>query len=416
LHSVRKRIFVLLAVAAGFAAIAPTAFAAAPVLASVGSVSRHPTATWTLPAGVQAKVAEVATSPATGSDGYFFDENVEAFDVLTDTQTSWTDTSQLDPGTYYVHIGGLDEPCFYAGKCPVREFSQVMTLEIRPDTYSVSVTKLGAGAGTVTANGATISECGAATCTTTLIAGTSTFVATPAPDSEFVAWGGACSGTSTICTVTVDGPKSLSATFNKKSYAVSLTKTGSGTGTVTANGTAISECGVATCTATLTSGTSATFVATAAPDSDFASWGGACSGASTACTVTVDGATSITAIFSKKPSPPPTPPSSQAPSVKYEWRFLRPYASAVPAGNVYRGERLTIRLHARGLAAGTTRPYLVCVLKPHGQRCVRDVLRGPRWDTRPWRIMARDGRNGRYTWFVRIGGHIVLKKSLRIYE
>jgi hypothetical protein len=79
-------------------------------------------------------------------------------------------------------------------------------------------------------------------------------------------------------------------------------------------------------------------------------------------------------------------------------------------------ERLTIRLHARGLAAGTTRPYFVCVLKPHGERCVRDVLRGSKWDTRPWRILAREGRNGRYTSFVRIGRHIVLKKSLRIYE
>jgi hypothetical protein len=303
-RAIRTRILVLIAVAAGFAAIAPTAFAAPPVLASVGSVSRHPTATWTLPPGVQAKVAEVATSPATGSDGYFFFENVKAFDVLTDTQTSWTDTFQLDPGTYYVHIAGLDEPCFLAGKCPVREFSQVMTLEIRPDTYAVSVTKLGAGTGTVTANGATISECGAATCTTTLIAGTSTFVATPAPDSEFAGWGGACSGTSTICTVTVDGPKSLSATFNKKSYSVSMTKMGSGTGTVTANGTTISECGAATCTATFTSGTSATFVATAAPDSNFAGWAGACSGTSPACTITVDGAKSITATFSKKPPPP----------------------------------------------------------------------------------------------------------------
>jgi hypothetical protein len=215
-RAIGKRILVLVAVAAGFAAIAPTAFAAAPVLTSVGSVSRHPTATWTLPPGVQAKVAEVATSPATGSDGYFFNENVKAFDVLTDTQTSWTDTFQLDPGTYYVHIAGLDEPCFLAGKCPVREFSQVMTLEIRPDTYSVSVTKLGAGTGTVMANGATISECGAATCTTTLIAGTSTFVATPAPDSNFVGWGGACSGASPACTVTIDGAKSITATFSKK--------------------------------------------------------------------------------------------------------------------------------------------------------------------------------------------------------
>jgi len=217
MRAIRNRILVLVAVAAGFAVFASTALAAAPVLVSVGSVSRHPTATWTLPPGVQAKVAEVATGPATGSDGYFFFENVKAFNVLEDTQTSWTSTFQLDAGTYYVHIGGLDDPCFMAGLCPIREFSQTMTLEIRPDTYSVSLTKLGDGTGTVTANGTTISECGAATCAATFAAGISTtFLATAAPDSDFAGWGGACSGASPLCTVTIDGPKSITATFSKK--------------------------------------------------------------------------------------------------------------------------------------------------------------------------------------------------------
>lgn len=77
----------------------PTAAAAAPILLSVGDISRHPTATWSLPSGVESRVAEVATSPQTSSDGYFFNENVKAFDTLEPTQTSWTYNSQLDPGT-----------------------------------------------------------------------------------------------------------------------------------------------------------------------------------------------------------------------------------------------------------------------------------------------------------------------------
>jgi hypothetical protein len=77
-------------------------------------------------------VAEVATSPATSTDGYFFFENVKAFDTLEDAQTNWVYNSQLDPGLYYVHIAGIDEPCFFNGMCPVREFSQIMTLEIPP--------------------------------------------------------------------------------------------------------------------------------------------------------------------------------------------------------------------------------------------------------------------------------------------
>ena len=47
------------------------------------------------------------------------------------------------------HIGGIDEPCFLAGLCAIREFSQIMTLEItappppppppRPPRYQASV-------------------------------------------------------------------------------------------------------------------------------------------------------------------------------------------------------------------------------------------------------------------------------------
>jgi hypothetical protein len=104
--------------------------AAPPVLTSVSHVDRHPSATWTLPPGVVPQVAEVATSPATSTDGYFFSENVVAFDLLQRGQTNWVYNSQLDPGTYYAHISGLDEPCFYAGLCPVREFTQILTLTI----------------------------------------------------------------------------------------------------------------------------------------------------------------------------------------------------------------------------------------------------------------------------------------------
>jgi hypothetical protein len=121
---------VALAGAAAAFVFASPATAAPPVLISVGHVDRHPSATWTLPPNVQSKVAEVATSPATSTDGYFFFENVKAFDVLTDSQTTWVDNSQLDPGVYYIHIAGLDEPCFFAGLCPVREFSQILTLII----------------------------------------------------------------------------------------------------------------------------------------------------------------------------------------------------------------------------------------------------------------------------------------------
>jgi hypothetical protein len=116
------------------AALLPsTARAAPPVLLSVGQIQGHPQATWSLPPGVTAQVLEIATSPLTGSDGAFFFENVEIFDLLEDTQTSYTSSRRLPPGAYYVHLSGLDEPCFYSGACPVREYSSILPLTI-PNT------------------------------------------------------------------------------------------------------------------------------------------------------------------------------------------------------------------------------------------------------------------------------------------
>ena len=110
------RLLILGAVACSAAAHASSALAQPPTLLTVGQTDRHPTATWALPPGVIARVVEVATSTSSGSDGYFFSENVKAFSTLSETQTSWTYGFQLDPGTYYVHVGGYDQPCL---PCPV---------------------------------------------------------------------------------------------------------------------------------------------------------------------------------------------------------------------------------------------------------------------------------------------------------
>jgi hypothetical protein len=150
----RRRLAVAFILAGAASLLASSAAAAPPALVSVSHVNRHPAASWTLPPGVTSQVAEVATSPATSTDGYFFSENVKAFDVLEPTQTSWVYNFQLDPGTYYVHIGGLDEPCYFAGLCPVREFTQTATLVIEapppppppPPRYEASVRSVHPGA------------------------------------------------------------------------------------------------------------------------------------------------------------------------------------------------------------------------------------------------------------------------------
>jgi hypothetical protein len=108
----------VLVVVGAASVLASPAVAAPPVLTSVRHVDRHPAATWTLPPGVKSQIAEVATNPATSTDGYFFSENVKAFDLLEDAQTNWVYSLQLDPGVYYLHVAGLDEPCSSPGSAP----------------------------------------------------------------------------------------------------------------------------------------------------------------------------------------------------------------------------------------------------------------------------------------------------------
>ncbi len=77
-------------------------------------------------------------------------------------------------------------------------------------------------------------------------------------------------------------------------YALTLTRSGTGGGTVTSNPTGI-NCG-STCSASYTSGTSVTLSAAAATGSTFNGWSGACTGTGS-CIVTMTAARSVTATF-----------------------------------------------------------------------------------------------------------------------
>jgi Divergent InlB B-repeat domain len=85
-----------------------------------------------------------------------------------------------------------------------------------------------------------------------------------------------------------------------QNFALSLTKNGTGSGTVSSTPTGI-NCG-ATCSANFTSGASVSLNATPASGSAFAGWGGACSGTG-ACSVTMSAAQSVTATFNAAPPP-----------------------------------------------------------------------------------------------------------------
>jgi len=109
-----------------------TALAAPPTLVSVGHVEQRPTARWTLPTGVESQLIEIATDPALNPDGAFAGDHLVLFDLLEASQTSWRSSDhRLRTGvTYYVHMNAIDWPCFFVFACPVREWSNVLTLTI----------------------------------------------------------------------------------------------------------------------------------------------------------------------------------------------------------------------------------------------------------------------------------------------
>ncbi len=135
-------------------------------------------------------------------------------------------------------------------------------------TFTLTVTKAGSGTGTVTSSPAGI-NCGA-DCNEIYNTGTVvTLTATPDPGSRFVAWSG--DPDCTDGSVTMNANKTCTATFNQI-FTLSVTKAGSGTGTVTSNPTGI-NCG-ADCTEIYDSGTVVSLAAMPDPGSRFVSWSG----------------------------------------------------------------------------------------------------------------------------------------------
>ena len=179
------------------------------------------------------------------------------------------------------------------------DFTRDVALKIQPaNTHVLSVTKAGTGGGTVSSTPAGI-DCGP-TCSASFDDGTSvtlTATANANANATFTGWSGAgCSGTGT-CVVTMDQARSVTATFTRNTHVLTVTKAGTGGGTVSSTPAGI-DCGP-TCSASFDDGTSVTLTATANANATFTGWSGAgCSGTGT-CVVTMDQARSVTATFTR---------------------------------------------------------------------------------------------------------------------
>jgi subtilisin family serine protease len=127
-----------------------------------------------------------------------------------------------------------------------------------------------------------------------------TATATPAPDSKFLGWGGACSGLE-LCQVTLTDEQTVTAAFLGPQELVVLlegVEYGQGTVWVEPAGTLCDLFGAPnqSCSTFLPPDTPVTLTATPAPDSKFLGWGGACSGLEL-CQVTLTDEQTVTAAF-----------------------------------------------------------------------------------------------------------------------
>jgi len=150
-----------------------------------------------------------------------------------------------------------------------------------PDFYAVTVTVVGDGQ---VQDSTSVIKC-PGTCSTSVAPGTSVALTAKGAKGVFTGWSGACVGTSTTCTITVNSDAPVTATF-KTPYKLVL-KT-NGTGTVSSNPSASSYLEGSVVTVTAVPGAGATWKG----------WtGGGCSGLSLSCSVTIVADTTVTANF-----------------------------------------------------------------------------------------------------------------------
>lgn len=215
----------------------------------------------------------------------------------TDCTEAFPEGTQLTltatPASGSIFMGWGEGSCTGTGDCVVTVGADISLAPSFALANSIVVTIAGNGMGEVASTPAGISCPG--DCSEQYGPGQSvTLTATPAEESVFAGWtNGGCSGTGP-CGITTDSAAAITATFNLKKYALTITKGGNGTGTITSAPAGIS-CG-ATCTFNFDSGAMVTLTPAAATGSTFTGWGGACSGTG-ACNVTMSAAKSVSANF-----------------------------------------------------------------------------------------------------------------------
>jgi hypothetical protein len=140
------------------------------------------------------------------------------------TSVLWQIPSGADVGTTRVFVGTQGNATLYFDNfaCGQPAASDVWQI-LEGGAIQLTVKVEGDGSGSVTSSPAGIS-CGS-DCTETYDAVTGvTLTATPQGGSIFAGWGGACTGSSTTCTLTMNASKSVTATFTNKLITTTATE------------------------------------------------------------------------------------------------------------------------------------------------------------------------------------------------
>jgi len=215
-------------------------------------------------------------------------------------------TGTYDPLTHEVVCGG-DGTCNAPQPGELGDMLNAQMAAANVAVPGVTVTKVGTGdvssADKVIACG---NKCSASYALNTVV----NLTAKPASNFAFSGWTGACAGAALTCAVTVSDVMNVTATFTASAgggggggggtstgslFTVSIGR--SNPGTVTGDLTGI-NCGNA-CSAKYASGTLLTLTATPPLGKSFVGWGGACSGTSAVCALTVNANSSVQANFGK---------------------------------------------------------------------------------------------------------------------
>ena len=233
---------------------------------------------------------------------------------------------------------------------PSRSHTWVVTSGVPNTKRLVTLSKAGTGTGSVSSSPSGLSCTASCSGASASFASTSavTLTAQATSGSTFVGWSGACSGTSSSCTIPPGTSSAyVTAQFNStavQNHMLSVSRQGTGSGSISSSPAGI-NCG-STCTASYASGTQVTLSAQADAGSSFAGWSGACTGTNSSCTVSMDGARGVTANFISGGGGGPLPDPVQFVTQQYldflgrspESTSLSYWVSQLNAGSVTRAQ------------------------------------------------------------------------------